>query len=112
LSLSGNGVDGVNGPAVQARRESGDRSARADPEVAADWQRLSEIRREAFRALLSRIPAAALRPGLTPAAAADTAWAIASPDTHHQLVREAGYSYDELEDWTRATLSAALFPDR
>lgn len=87
-------------------------AAAVDPDAAADWQRLSELRREAFRALLSRIPAAALRPGLTPSAAADTAWAIASPDTHHQLVREAGYSYDELEDWTRATLSAALFPDR
>jgi AcrR family transcriptional regulator len=87
-------------------------AAAVDPDAAADWQRLSEIRREAFHALLSRIPAAALRPGLSPAAAADTAWAIASPDTHHQLVREAGYSYDELEDWTRATLSAALLPDQ
>ena len=58
--------------------------------------------------MLSRVPAAALRPGLTPAAAADTAWVIASPDTHDQLVRQAGYSYDQLEDWVRGTLSAAL----
>jgi hypothetical protein len=42
------------------------------------------------------------------AAAADTAWAIASPDTYDQLVRQAGYGYDQLEDWVRATLSAAL----
>ena len=61
--------------------------------------------------MFARLPASALRPGLTHAAAADTAWAIASPDTHHQLVLQAGYSYNQLEDWVRTTLSAALFPD-
>lgn len=35
----------------------------------------------------------------------------ASPETHHQLVGQAGYSYDQLEEWVRTTLSAALFPD-
>jgi hypothetical protein len=44
----------------------------------------------------------------TAIAAADTAWVIASPDTHDQLVRQAGYSYDQLEDSVRDTLSAAL----
>ena len=86
-------------------------AAATDPDIAADWQRLSEMRRDAFHALLARIPDAALRPGLSPALAADTAWAIASPETHHQLVRQAGYSYDDLESWVRSTLSAALFPD-
>jgi hypothetical protein len=62
--------------------------------------------------MLGRVPAMALRPGLTSAAAADTAWVIASPDTHDQLVRQASYSYNQLEDWVRATLSAALLPDR
>jgi hypothetical protein len=62
--------------------------------------------------MLAQIPASALRPGLSPAAAADTAWAIASPETHRQLVREAGYSYDQLEAWVRTTLSAALLPDQ
>jgi hypothetical protein len=33
------------------------------------------------------------------------------PDTDFQLVHEAGYSYDQLEDWIRNTLSAALLPD-
>jgi AcrR family transcriptional regulator len=87
-------------------------AAATDADIAADWQRLSEMRREAFHALLGRIPAAALRAGLSPALAADTAWAIASPETHHQLVRQAGYGYDELEEWVRTTLSAALFPDQ
>jgi AcrR family transcriptional regulator len=82
-----------------------------DPAIAADWQQLSDTRRQAFQAMFARLPASALRPGLTHAAAADTAWAIASPDTHHQLVLQAGYSYNQLEDWVRTTLSAALFPD-
>jgi AcrR family transcriptional regulator len=85
--------------------------AAMDPDIAADWQEISEMRRAAFRVMLAQIPAPALRPGLSPDVAADTAWAIASPETHRQLVREAGYSYDQLEAWVRTTLSAALFPD-
>jgi len=85
--------------------------AAIDPAIAADWQQLSDTRRQAFQAMFARLPASAFRPGLTHAAAADTAWAIASPDTHHQLVLQAGYSYNQLEDWVRTTLSAALFPD-
>jgi AcrR family transcriptional regulator len=84
--------------------------AGADPDLAADWRQLNDLRRQAFRALFARIPAGALRPGLTNDAAADTAWVIASPDTHDQLVRHAGYDYDQLEDWVRVTLSAALLP--
>ena len=86
--------------------------AAVDPDIAGDWRQLNDLRRQAFRAMWARVPAAALRPSLTHAAAADTAWVIASPDTHDLLVRQAGYSYDQLEDWVCATLSAALFPDR
>ena len=85
--------------------------AAVDPDIAADWQRMNQMRRQAFGVMFTRIPAGALRPGLTPAAAADTAWAIASPEIHDQLVRHAGYSYDQLEDWVRATLTAALLAD-
>jgi AcrR family transcriptional regulator len=87
-------------------------AAATDPDAAADWQRLSELRREAFHALFGRVPGQTLRPGLSTAGAADTAWAIASPETHHQLVRQAGYGYDQLEEWVGVTLSAALFPDK
>lgn len=82
--------------------------AAVDPDIAADWQQLSDLRRGAFQALFAQVPAGALRPGLDNAAAADTAWAIASPDMHDLLVRRAGYSYDQLEAWVRTTLSAAL----
>jgi len=85
-------------------------AAGADPDIAADWRQLNDIRRQGFRALFARIPAGVLRPGLTNDAAADTAWVIASPDTHDQLVHHAGYDYDQLEDWVRGTLSAALLP--
>jgi len=86
--------------------------AAVDPGIAADWQQLSAMRRQAFQAMIARVPAQALRPGLTSADAADTAWVIASPATHDQLVRQAGYTYDQLEDWVRITLSAALLCDR
>jgi AcrR family transcriptional regulator len=85
--------------------------AAVDPDIAADWQQLSDGRRKGFHAMFARLPAQALRPGLSHAAAADTAWVIASPDTHDLLVRRAGYSYDQLEDWVRTTLTAALLAD-
>jgi AcrR family transcriptional regulator len=85
--------------------------AAVDPDIAADWQQLSDERRKAFHAMFDRLPAQALRPGLSHAAAADTAWVIASPDTHDLLVRRAGYSYDQLEDWVRTTLTAAILAD-
>src|SRR5260370_376086 len=56
--------------------------AGVDPDIAADWRQLNELRRPAFQALFPRGPARALRPGLGPAAAAHTAWVIPSPDTH------------------------------
>ena len=85
--------------------------AGVDPDIAADWQALSELRRAGFQAMFASLPASALRPGLSNADAADTAWVVASPDSHDLLVRQAGYSYDQLEQWVRTTLSAALFPD-
>lgn len=85
--------------------------AAVDPGIAADWRQLNDMRRLGFHAMFARLPAGALRAGLSHEAAADTAWVIASPDTHDQLVRQAGYGYDELEAWVAGTISAALFPD-
>ena len=85
--------------------------AAIDPDLAEDWRQLNKLRRQAFHGLFTRVPAGALRPGLSHAAAADTAWVIASPDTHDQLVRHAGYSYDQLESWVFDTLAAALLPE-
>jgi AcrR family transcriptional regulator len=83
-------------------------AAGADPDVAADWQQLMEIRRVSFSTMFAHIPVVALRPGLTKKLAADTAWAIASPQTHEAMVTQGGYSYDAYEKWVRTTLIAAL----
>jgi AcrR family transcriptional regulator len=79
-----------------------------DPDIAADWKLLNNLRRQAFRTMIERIPADQLRQGLSRGSAADTAWVIASPDTHDQLVRHAGYDYDQLEAWVLTTLLAAV----
>jgi len=86
-------------------------AAAVDPEIAADWRQLMEIRRANVTAVAGRIPREYLRDGLTPEASGDTIWAIASPDTHEMLVREAGYTYDAYEDWVRRTVCAALLRD-
>jgi AcrR family transcriptional regulator len=83
-------------------------AAAVDPDIAADWQQLQQQRRAGITMVVSKIPGDRLRPGLTKAAAADTAWTIASPDTHELLVIRAGYTLDEFEKWVRTTLSAAL----
>lgn len=85
-------------------------AAAVDPDIAADWRQLNDLRRQGFHAMIGQVPPAALRPGLTTDAAADTAWVIASPDTHDQLVRQAGYSCDQLEEWVATTLTAAMLP--
>jgi AcrR family transcriptional regulator len=86
-------------------------AAGTDPGVTEDWQQLQQIRRDDFHLLVGELSADVLRPGLTPASAADTAWVIASPESYDLLVRRAGWGLDEFEEWVAATLVAALLPD-
>lgn len=83
-------------------------AAASDPEIGDDWQTLQHMRRDTFAQIIQRIPAASLRAGLTPEAATDTAWAIASPETYELLVRTAQYSLEQYEEWVVTTLSNAL----
>lgn len=83
-------------------------AAATDPEVAADWHRLRRLRHGTYVGILRRIPADALREGLTPESATDTAWAVASPETHELLVGGLGYSLDDYEEWVGTTLTTAL----
>ncbi|QGH70154.1 TetR/AcrR family transcriptional regulator [Pseudactinotalea sp. HY158] len=83
-------------------------AAATDAEVAADWRALQDLRRRTVADLVGRIPAAELRADLTPEAAADTAWAIASPETYELLVTTAGYDLAAYEHWVGRTLAAAL----
>jgi AcrR family transcriptional regulator len=83
-------------------------AAATDPQIADDWSQLQALRRTTFQSAIDLVPPSALRPGLSPASAADTAWTIASPESYDLLVRRAGYSPDEFERWMAATLTAAL----
>lgn len=83
-------------------------AAATDPEIAEDWAEFQRLRRGTFAAIVSNIPASALRPGLTHEAARDTAWAIASPEAYEVLVRDAGYSPEGFESWVATTLAATL----
>ncbi len=83
-------------------------AAASDTEIAADWHALQHLRRHTFAQITERIPANSLRAGLTHAEAADTAWAIASPETYELLVGTAEYTLDRYEQWVASTLIAAL----
>ena len=83
-------------------------AAATNPQIAADWQELQEMRRTTMQRIVGLIPAHALRAGLTPASAADTAWVIASPESYDLLVRTAEYSIDEYTQWMASTLRAAI----
>lgn len=83
-------------------------AAAGDAEVAADWAKLQDLRHETFAELIKRLPPRSLRPGLTRAAAADTAWAVASPGTYDMLVRTRGYTLDQYEKWITSSLTILL----
>ena len=86
-------------------------AAATDPAIAEDWQNLQDLRRQTFIGLVARLPPESMRPSLSLATAAVTAWAIASPETYELLVRAAGHSLDEYEEWVATTLTSALLPD-
>lgn len=83
-------------------------AAAIDPELAADWDQLQGLRHRLFGKILSGIPEDALRPGLTWAAAVDTAWVIASPDSYELLVGRLQYTPAAFQEWMRQTLFSAL----
>ncbi len=82
-----------------------------DPEIAADWNELQMLRHRTVSRILADIPASALADGLTPSSAVDTAWTVASPESHDLLVHRLGYSLAEFRDWMTQTLVAALLAD-
>jgi hypothetical protein len=83
-------------------------AAAVDPEVAADWQALQDGRRDTFATLLAKLPPGAFRYGVTLDLAVDTAWAVASPETHELFVVRRRWTYDQYEQWVAATLQATL----
>lgn len=83
-------------------------AAASDAEIAADWQALQALRHQTFTNLINKLPGRSFRAGLTRAAAADTAWTIASPDTYDMLVRIRGYTLDQYQEWVTSSLTALL----
>lgn len=79
-----------------------------DPEIAADWDELQMLRHRTITRALQPIPADALADGLTIAQAVDTAWTIASPESHDLLVRRLGYQLNEFHRWMERTLVKSI----
>jgi TetR/AcrR family transcriptional regulator, regulator of autoinduction and epiphytic fitness len=85
----------------------------AEPALADLHARIQAARLENLRA----VPAALARVGalaVAEDAAADTVWALASPDVHDLLTRQRGWTQERYVDWLATTLAAALLvaPDR
>ena len=83
-------------------------AAAADSDVAADWVDNQRLRRVTYGRLIARLPLESLRPGLTHESAADTAWALASPECWDLLIRRSGYTPEDYQAWVEDTLAAAL----
>lgn len=83
-------------------------AAAVDAEISADWNELQMLRRGLFDRIIGGIPARELRTGLSHQAAVDTAWSIASPETHELLVQRLGYSNEAFKAWLGTTLVSAM----
>lgn len=86
-------------------------AAAIDPDIAADWDELQLLRHRLFAKILDGVPADALAAGLTAEAATDTAWAIASPETHDLLVNRLHHSLDDFAAWLRRVLPVVLLAE-
>lgn len=78
-----------------------------DPELTALKRSHDEMR---YRAQLEfvRLLGDALRPGLTLEAARDVYWTVGSPEVHHLLTVDRGWSPDRYTEWLVGVLEPAL----
>lgn len=86
-------------------------AAAIEPEIADEWLALQRLRRATIAEFVAHVPESARRSGLTPDAACDTAWVIASPESYELLVDTGGCSLDDYERWLGATLAATLLAE-
>jgi len=86
-------------------------AARVDPDLRA-LEKLSQQQRYTDLRLVAQTlhSLGPLRSGLSVDKAADTIWAIASPDLCLQLLTERGWNTDDYEAWLGDILEAALLP--
>jgi hypothetical protein len=81
-----------------------------EPALAGLHRRLQEARLANLRAVpaaLARVRALAV----DEEAAAETVWALASPDVHDLLTRQRGWTRERYSEWLASTLAAALLCD-
>jgi AcrR family transcriptional regulator len=84
-------------------------NAPGDAEAAAFYTHMEKGRWMGPYALFAPLEEAGiLREGLTLTGAADTTYALASPDTFRALVEVRGWDWDQAETWVAATLVNAL----
>ena len=108
LARNGRGILERVSPIYEVLREA----SSADPEVASLTRRYEQQRFEGQRALLRIVaPRGTLRPGLSVAAAADTLYAVGSPESYRLLVRDRGWSPARFERWYADTLIRLLLPE-
>jgi AcrR family transcriptional regulator len=85
-------------------------AAAADPEIARLWETNKAQRFTGQRELIRMVTAGGvLRGGLSPRTAADTVFAIGSPETYRLLVVDRSWSPGRFERWYAETLSRLLF---
>jgi hypothetical protein len=81
----------------------------ADPEMAAQWETNQRQRFTAHRVLAQQLAAKqALRAGLSVDDAADTIFALVSPEVYQLLTVERGWSPDRWERWITRALADTL----
>ena len=84
-------------------------ASEVEPDAAAAWAEGEGRRHAGVTALVRRwARVAALRPGLSAAAAADVLWALCGPDVYRLVVSERGWSDERFARWLAAMLSDAV----
>lgn len=86
-------------------------AAASDPEIA-DLRLTHQEQRLVVQTEYARLLAAVgpLREGLTVEEAGERYWILASPELHHILTTERGWSQDQYETWLHNVLAAQLLP--
>lgn len=86
-------------------------SARGEPGIDALYRRMQKGRLETLRVMVGWLEKkGGLRPGLDPDQAAETVWALASPQLYRMLTDVQGWSSDRFAMWLAETLGATLLP--
>lgn len=88
-------------------------SARREPKIGELYQRMQKGRLENLRTMVGWLrDKGGLRPGLDLDAAAETVWALASPELFRMVTQSAGWSKERFAGWLAEILAASLLPVR